>query len=171
MAGFSGCATILSERDYPVAIENSGGNTFFEVRDRKNQFVHQGVTPERVTLRAKSYPFWPAKYNVTFVGSDSKTQTKTLKAGFDPWLIGNIVVGGVPGAVVDGATGAMFRLPDHVNGDVPENHVVANRTQGAELAAAHSKRHAVSGDADGQTLQASYEAASKPSDADTSTQR
>ena len=138
-------------------MENTGGNTFFEIRDRKNRFVHQGVTPERVTLRAKSYPFWPARYNVTFAGSGNTTQTNEVKAGFDPWIAGNLLVGGIAGAVVDGATGAMFRLPDQVTGHVPAEHVVANKSQGTRLASAHLCRDVESSSADFGTRQASFQ--------------
>ena len=136
---FQGCATIASHREYPVAFENSGGKTYFAIHDQKNQLVHQGVTPEQVTLPAKSAPFRPAKYNVTFAGAGEFTQHRELKAGFDPWTAGNILIGGGLGAVVDGATGAMFKLPKTMTGEVPAQYAVANVAQGARIASLQSE--------------------------------
>ncbi|WP_144057699.1 hypothetical protein [Novipirellula maiorica] len=131
---FQGCATIASNQEYPVSFENSGGKTYFAVHDQQNQLVHQGMTPEQVTLPAKSAPFRRAKYNVTFAGAGESTQHRELQAGIDPWTAGNIFVGGGLGAIVDGVTGAMFRLPASVTADVPAQYAIADPAQGARIA-------------------------------------
>lgn len=130
----TGCATVLSEKRYPVTIANSQTPTFFSVHDRKNQIIHQGVTPQQVTLDAKSYPFWPAKYSVVFAGQESTSESHELKAGIDPWVAGNIILGGGLGAIVDGATGAMFKLPKTITGNVPPQFAVTDSNQGSFLA-------------------------------------
>jgi hypothetical protein len=63
------------------------------------------------------------------------TQTQTVKAGFDPWTIGNIVIGGGLGAIVDGASGAMFTLPPSVTGSVSPQYAVTDAAMGAKIAA------------------------------------
>jgi hypothetical protein len=131
----SGCATILSEKNYPVTIDNRGGQTYFSVRDHKNQLIHEGITPQQLRLDAKAYPFVPAKYQVTFVGSDQNVQQRQLKAGVDPWLAGNILVGGVIGLGVDGATGAMYKLPKEVMGDIPAQYALTDIGLGSQIAA------------------------------------
>jgi hypothetical protein len=136
---FPGCATILSEKKYPVTFDNAGGPTFFAVRDRKQNVIHEGVTPQQVTLDAKAFPFWPAKYDVTFAGHQDFVQQKELKAGVDPWVAGNIILGGVPGAVIDGATGAMWKLPERVAGGVPTQLAMTDLSMGSRIAAASSK--------------------------------
>lgn len=136
LLGQIGCATIASEKRYPVTVDNTHGPTFFSVQDRKNNVVHQGVTPQQVTLDAKSFPFWPAKYTVVYAGTDSMTQSRELKAGFDPWVAGNILIGGGAGAIVDGATGAMFKLPKRVEGDIPAQFAVVDPNEGSFLARA-----------------------------------
>lgn len=132
----SGCATVFSEKRYPVTIENATAPTYFSVQNRKNEVIHQGVTPQQVTLDAKAFPFWPAKYSVVFAGQDSASQTHDLKAGVDPWIAGNLLLGGVPGTVIDGATGAMFRLPKSVQGSVPPQFAVTEPNMGAAIARA-----------------------------------
>ncbi len=131
-----GCATIMSEKRYPVTIDNTHGPTFFSVHDRKNNVIHQGVTPQQVTLDAKSRPFWPAKYSVVFAGDESTTQRRELKASLDPWAAGNFVIGGGIGLVVDGASGAMFKLPKTVSGEIPAQFAITDTNQGAALAKA-----------------------------------
>ena len=133
----SGCATILSDRKYEVTVDNKGGPTYFTVRDRKNQVVESGITPQQVTLDASSRMFQPAKYRVDYAGQDG-VQTRELNAKVDPWIAGNIVVGGVPGLIVDGATGAMWRLDPRIVGQVPSQMVVSDTTQGAAILAGHS---------------------------------
>lgn len=133
--GFSGgCATIVSERKYEVTIDNPPAPTCFSVYDRKNEVVEQGITPQQVTLDAKAFPFWPAKYSVVMAGTESTSQKLEVQAGFDPWIAGNLVLGGGLGAVVDGATGAMFRLPKRVTGSVSPQYAVTDRSMGYVLA-------------------------------------
>lgn len=138
--GVSGCATVLSEKRYPVTIENATAPTYFSVHDRKNRVIHQGVTPQQVTLDAKAFPFWPAKYSVTFAGQQAASQTKEVKASLDPWVAGNLVLGGVPGTLIDGATGAMFRLPKSVQGDVPRQFAVTDPNMGSAIARSSSRQ-------------------------------
>ncbi|MDA8745741.1 hypothetical protein N9N28_13995 [Rubripirellula amarantea] len=135
VASMSGCATILSDRRYPVTIDNADGPTFFSVQDRKHNVIHQGVTPQQVTLDAKAFPYWPAKYSIAFAGAQSATQVKEVKAGLDPWSAGNLLLGGIPGFAVDGASGAMFKLPKSIQGSVPSQYAVTNSSQGSQLIA------------------------------------
>ena len=126
LASGSGCATMVSKKQYPVAIENASGPTYFSVRDQKNKVLHQGVTPSHVTLTAKEKPFKPAKYSVIFAGQGNASQRRDFKAKIDPWFAGNFLFGGVIGMVVDGVTGAMYRLPATVRGSVPRHLTVAD---------------------------------------------
>lgn len=132
-----GMCIVGQRKVLPVTIHNRGGQTCFSIRNRKQQVVHEGVTPDQVVLDAKSAPFWPAKYDVTFVGTSDVVQKRELKAGLDPWLGGNILLGGVIGLAVDGTTGAMFRLPEKVIGDIPEQYALLDTNQGAKIAATH----------------------------------
>ncbi len=130
----TGCATVMSERRYPVVIDNTPGPTYFSVYDRKNNVIQQGVTPQKVTLDAKAFPFWPAKYTVVMAGNESTSQKQELKAGIDPWVAGNILIGGGAGAIIDGATGAMFKLPPRVEGSVASKYTVLDPQLGSMIA-------------------------------------
>ena len=130
----SGCATILSKRSYDVTVDNKGGPTYFAVRDWKNQVVESGVTPRQVTLDSSQRLFRPAKYKVDYATREG-VHSRDLNAKVDPWIAGNIVIGGVPGLVVDGATGAMWRLDKRITGLVPSQMLVSNTEQGAAVLA------------------------------------
>lgn len=129
-----GCATILSERRYAVTIDNPAAQTYFTVHDKKSNLLHAGVTPQQVTLDAKSGIFQRARYKVTFAGEGSSSQSQELVAGVDPWIAGNLLLGGVPGMVVDGVSGAMWKLPNRVEGHVSAQYAVADTVQGEVLA-------------------------------------
>lgn len=124
-----GCATILSGRSSPVTVDNSGGPTYFVIKDQKNQVVQSGVTPQQVVLRSSAGPFRPAKYRVEYAGEDGLDR-QTINSRINWWTAGNIVIGGIPGIVVDAGTGAMWRLEDTVVGEVPHTAIVSNREQG-----------------------------------------
>ena len=132
----TGCATVVSKKSYPVTMDNRHGPTYFSVRDRKNNVIQEGVTPQQVTLDAKSVPFWPAKYRVAFAGTSNHAENVEVKAGFDPWVAGNVLLGGGLGAAVDGFTGAMFKLPENVTGNVPAQYTVTDASEGTRIAAA-----------------------------------
>ena len=136
-SSLSGCATIVSGRQYQVTMDNTGGATYFSVLDNKNRVVHSGVTPQQVTLKSSSAPFQPAKYHVVYASQDG-AQQYDLHARINWWTAGNVVIGGVPGIVVDAASGAMWRLEPQVTGQVPSQKVVSNATQGAAVLADHS---------------------------------
>ena len=115
---WTGCATLVSSNTYRVVMDNPPAPTTFTVLDRKNQPIASGVTPNPVELRANAFPFWPAKYSVVFNGVEGHSQRHEVNAKLDPWVAGNILLGGGAGALIDGATGAAFRLPDRVSGTV-----------------------------------------------------
>jgi uncharacterized protein YceK len=112
LLGLSGCATIVSKKDYPVMINNHPAPTCYSIYDNKQRLVATGVTPDQVTLPAKSAPFIPAKYQVAFAGEGGRGQVKQVRADLDPWIAGNIFLGGVIGLGVDGLPGRCTSCPN-----------------------------------------------------------
>lgn len=127
-----GCATIISGRKHQVTINNPGGPTFFMVQDEKGAVVHSGVTPQQVTLKSSSGPFRPAKYSVIYAGQEGAFRDE-LHTNVNWWTAGNIIIGGIPGLVVDAATGAMWRFDSEIQGQVPASLVVADIAQGQAI--------------------------------------
>ena len=117
---FTSCASIVSKSQCPVAITSNPSGAKFTVKNKAGEPIHQGVTPCTVTLPASAGYFQPANYSLEFTKKGSATQTVEIKAGINGWYFGNIVFGGLIGIViVDPLTGAMWRLDDTANANLP----------------------------------------------------
>ncbi|MBU2704781.1 hypothetical protein KCM76_02240 [Zooshikella marina] len=118
----SGCASIVSEDVYPVAINSTPTASKFVIRNEAGQTIHQGSTPETVTLNAGNGYFSGADYTITFSREGYNDLTVNLESSVDGWYWGNILFGGLIGMlIVDPATGAMYKLPTEVNSDLSQN--------------------------------------------------
>lgn len=112
----TGCASILSDSDYPVTIKSNPAGANFTVTDEAGLDVHSGVTPDTVTLAASDGFFSSASYTIKYQMAGYHEQSFQLRSGMDGWYIGNILVGGLIGMlIVDPATGAMWKLPESAN--------------------------------------------------------
>lgn len=88
----TGCASIVGSNK-TVAVNNKFGPTFFAIKDRQQKIVHQGMTPQQVTLSTRDGLIKPAKYQVDFMATDDKTDSCELHAGVNPWIAGNALFG------------------------------------------------------------------------------
>ena len=130
----SGCATIISGRKSQVTVKNHAGPTYFNVVDHNGNVVHSGVTPAQVTLKTSVKAFRPAKYDVVYAGQEG-VYRQEVPRDINWWTAGNIVIGGIPGLLVDAGTGAMWQFDSEVHGSVPAHLVVADRGQGEAIIA------------------------------------
>ncbi|WP_237068071.1 hypothetical protein [Microbulbifer guangxiensis] len=109
----SGCASIISDSKYPVTIASTPSGANFSVTNEAGLDVHNGVTPDTITLDASDGFFSSASYTVKYQMAGYNEQSFELKAGVDGWYWGNILFGGIAGIlIVDPATGAMWKLPE-----------------------------------------------------------
>ncbi|MDG9666182.1 hypothetical protein ONV78_00460 [Hahella sp. CR1] len=109
----TGCASIVSDSSYPVAISSSPSDAQFIVEDLNGNEIHAGHTPATVTLSAGESYFQKAKYRVKFHKDGYDDKTVMLESKLDGWYFGNILLGGVIGMlIVDPITGAMWKLPE-----------------------------------------------------------
>jgi hypothetical protein len=69
-------------------------------------------TPATVTLRRKDKLIFPARYTATIEAPGYQPASVPIRSTINPWILGNVVVGGIPGLVVDNVTGAAWR-PRH----------------------------------------------------------
>lgn len=111
-----GCASIISDSDYPVTFNASpGGVSYTVVNAKKDLVMASGMTPDTVVLPADNGFFSRASYVVTFEKENHESVSMPLKAGMDGWYIGNVLLGGLLGIlIIDPATGAMWSLDDRV---------------------------------------------------------
>tara|TARA_R110001632_G_scaffold203980_1_gene327379 strand:- start:879 stop:1367 length:489 start_codon:yes stop_codon:yes gene_type:complete len=108
----SGCASIISDSQYPVSVKSEPPGAEYQIRNRSGAVIHQGTTPNTVTLKAGDGYFKGARYNMQFSKEGYEQQSQTLDSSVDGWYWANIVFGGLIGMLaVDPATGAMYKLP------------------------------------------------------------
>jgi hypothetical protein len=105
-----GCASILSDKNYAVAVNSSPSGCPVTITNEGGEEVHRAITPFTVVLPASAGFFDGETYKLT-----SSAATTVLTSSLDPWYVGNLLFGGLVGMlIVDPATGAMWKLPDSV---------------------------------------------------------
>ncbi|MFN3581727.1 MAG: hypothetical protein ACK4VV_14795 [Pseudomonas sp.] len=109
----TGCASIISDSQYPVAMTSNPSGASFEIRNEQGSVIHRGTTPGTVTLKAGDGYFSGANYTIVFKKDGYADQINTLSPTVDGWYVANILFGGLIGLlIVDPATGAMYKLPE-----------------------------------------------------------
>lgn len=132
----SGCASIVSDSNWPVAINSSPDGADFIVTDKRGMRVHSGRTPSTVTLKSGDGYFSSASYTVTIKKDGYNDKTFVIESSMNGWYVGNILFGGFIGwLIVDPLTGAMWKLPEGqtvtldktvaTNGDEPALTIVS----------------------------------------------
>lgn len=126
-----GCASIVSDSQYTVAINSSPDDATFTILDKQGRSIQSGQTPSSITLNASSGFFQGQQYSIELSKDGYDDKTYPLSSTVDGWYFGNILIGGLIGMlIVDPATGAMYKLPERI--DVSLDESVAQRTD-AEL--------------------------------------
>lgn len=121
----AGCASIVSESEYPVQVSAVPWLTEFEIYDQNNVLVHSGYTPSTVKLKAGDGYFDGQRYTIKFHKAGYPEHVTQIDTSIDGWYWGNILLGGLVGMlIVDPLTGAMYKLPSHasanlIQGDAP----------------------------------------------------
>ncbi len=101
-----GCASIVSGRHSDVTINSYPPNAHVVIQDRKGKEVASLDTPGQVNLTRGM--FWPARYTAVVEAPGFQPQKVDVKYKVNPWTYGNIVLGGIPGLLVDDMMGAMW---------------------------------------------------------------
>jgi hypothetical protein len=115
----SGCASIISGRNADVAFTSNPSNAHVAVRDEAGREVAELHTPGVAKLRRSGKYFKPARYTATIEAPGYLPAEVPIRSTANPWLVANVVVGGLPGLVVDGATGAAWKpSPSEVHQDL-----------------------------------------------------
>jgi hypothetical protein len=112
----SSCASIVGKSTYNVTINNPNKATTFKVKDVSSNTLAQGTTSTTASLKSSSGFFNPASYRIVSYKNSVEVATQPLEGTINPWIFGNLVnFSGLIGFAVDGATGAMYKLPENVN--------------------------------------------------------
>jgi hypothetical protein len=109
---FTGCASIMSGRHADVAINSNPSNAHVVIRDQRGQEVAAVNTPGKVALKRNERFIFPARYTATIEAPGYHTATIPIRSTINPWILGNVVVGGLVGLAVDNVTGAAWKPRD-----------------------------------------------------------
>lgn len=102
----AGCSTIVSGKQQSISVTTTPPSNCKLVNDKGTWFVN---APGTITVN-KSYN----DMNVD-CKSGSKAGTNNIKSNVDPWIFGNILLGGIIGLGVDFITGAGFNYPTPID--------------------------------------------------------
>jgi hypothetical protein len=70
----SGCASIVSQSDYPVNINSSPDGATFVIKNQAGVKIDSGITPKQVTLTTKAGFFDGESYAISFEKAGYKTE-------------------------------------------------------------------------------------------------
>jgi uncharacterized protein YceK len=105
-AALSGCASIMSGTSQGVAVDTDPPGATCSVARSGEQLAAVSATPGQVTV-SKGFRALDIDCN-----KDGHLPSKAeLSTSFQPWTLGNVLLGGVIGLVIDAATGAMVEYP------------------------------------------------------------
>jgi hypothetical protein len=100
------CATIFSGTKQKVMVSSSpSGARVFVNGEGQNV-----ITPAEIKVPRKK------EVTYTFQKSGYEDHSVKQKGSFNGMVVGNLILGGIPGAAIDFATGAWYRLPKNVLG-------------------------------------------------------
>jgi hypothetical protein len=118
-----GCASIVSGRRADVVINSSPPDAHVSVRDKQGRTIATATTPAVVSLKRGDGFFKRAQYTATIEKPGYSTAHVPIESQLNPWLLGNVLFGGIIGLAVDPYTGAMWRpTPDEINEELqPSN--------------------------------------------------
>lgn len=104
-----GCASIISGRSADVAIDSYPSNAHVIIHDNDGRQVASLNTPGVASLKRNRRYFLPAQYTATIEAPGYAPAEVPIRYTMNPWIVGNIVIGGIPGLIVDNATGAAWK--------------------------------------------------------------
>jgi len=106
--GSSGCATIMSGSHADVSFYSNVPDTSVVIRDKRGEQVMVAQTQSKVALKRNDRYIFPARYTATFMAPGYQAVDVPIQSKVNPWVLGNVAVGGIAGLVVDNATGAAW---------------------------------------------------------------
>ena len=108
---FTGCATVVSGRHEEVAIRSNPPQAHVAVHNDEGVMVASGLTPMNATLpRSKGFLRKPPRYQAVLQKPGFIPTKVAITPKINPWIFGNLIVGGPLGLVADLTTGALWRF-------------------------------------------------------------
>jgi hypothetical protein len=92
-----------------VAIDSYPSNAHVVIHDNHGRAVASLNTPGVASLKRNRRYFLPARYTAVISSPGYNAAEVPIRSTINPWILGNVVVGGIPGLIVDNATGAAWK--------------------------------------------------------------
>lgn len=103
------CSYIINTDKQDVGVRSEPTGAKIVVKTTGGVEVFSGQAPASIKLKKKN------EYVVYVSLEGYKDEEVRIDKRIEPWVIGNLLCGGIPGLVVDGITGAMWKLePDEI---------------------------------------------------------
>lgn len=123
---FSSCATIVSGSRQNISFASTPAAATIFVDE-----VEVGKTPFELKLARNS------EHDVMIKLEGYQTYQTRLTKKFNAWYVGNILIGGIIGLIVDPITGAMYNLSsDQINAQLSKGTVYNSNQKGFYIAVA-----------------------------------
>ena len=115
----TGCASIVSDSQWPVSVTSTPNHAEYTIRNEDGVTVASGTTPNTVILSSGAGYFDGETYRIHYSKDGYGASDRTVDSSLNGWYFGNLLFGGVIGlAIVDPATGAMWKLPANAHADL-----------------------------------------------------
>ena len=122
----SSCATIVSGSKQNVRFESNPSSATIFIDE-----VEVGKTPFEIKLARNS------EHDVQIKLDGYQTYNTSLTKKFNAWYLGNILIGGIIGLIVDPITGAIYNLtPSEINAQLNKGTVLNSSKKGVYIAVA-----------------------------------
>ncbi|QEG36880.1 hypothetical protein [Bythopirellula goksoeyrii] len=106
----SGCASIVSGRNNDVAIKSYPPQANVVIQNENGETVATAMTPAKVSLkRGNGILRKPPRYVATIAKPGFQPTRVPINPKMNPWVAGNLLIGGPLGLAADSATGAIWR--------------------------------------------------------------
>lgn len=106
----TGCASIVGGTHNDVSINSYPPKARVLVRDQNGQTVAKGMTPAKVSLkRGNGLLRKTPTYTAIIEKPGYQPAQVRIDPKLNPWIVGNLVLGGPFGVMADSVTGAMWR--------------------------------------------------------------
>ena len=110
----TGCATIFSKKVYDVQITSDRPGDRVVLK-QGYEIIADQETPYTMKLRASHATFQAETYTLEYVyPRTGYKEVEFYKARMDPWVIGSVIFTFGIGLLIDGSSGAMYKLPDQL---------------------------------------------------------
>jgi hypothetical protein len=120
-----GCASMFgggSNQALSISSEPSGAH--FLIKASSGIQMAEGVTPQTIRLPRRN------EYQIDVAMQGYKPRTLALTKGTNGWIWANLFIGGIPGLIIDFATGAAYKLEPAVVSVSLETALLEDGSQG-----------------------------------------